>query len=197
MVESTQPGGTIRNNLISNADCGIETGTEAVTIQANTLSKNKVGIDVQSNSAIIAYNNIEDCTEKSLKLSAANNLNAVNNWWGTTNKQAIRNSIYDFKNDFNIGTVEIDPILDKRNAEAATEQNMNLPSDEPITATSTLHLPTFSVSSTSPTQNTQTSSQSETQNLFPIEAVIGISLLAIAVLAAFGILARKKVAKKE
>jgi hypothetical protein len=189
--------GTIRHNQISNADCGIETGSEAVNIQANTLTKNKVGIDVQSNSATIAYNNIEGCTEKSLKLSTASNLNAANNWWGTTDKQAIGDSIYDFKNDFNIGTVEIGPILEKRNAEAASEENLNLPSDEPITSTSTMHLPTFSFNSASPTQNDQTHSQSETGNLFLMEAVIGVSLLAIAVLAVFGILIRKKFTKKD
>lgn len=43
--------------------------------------------------------------------SSSSNINATNNWWGTTNSQAIKQTIYDFTNDFNSGNVTFVPFL--------------------------------------------------------------------------------------
>jgi hypothetical protein len=40
--------------------------------------------------------------------------------WGTTDTQAISQSIYDFNDDFDLGTVDFDPFLAELNSEAPT-----------------------------------------------------------------------------
>jgi parallel beta-helix repeat protein len=125
--------GTIQHNLITDAYYGISTGTQPVTIQANTITKNTVGIYVGSNAPTISGNNIEGNTQNSIALTVGGDVEAADNWWGTTDTQAISNSIHDFKNDFNLGNVNYQPILTEPNAQAKPKENPNLPSPPPPT----------------------------------------------------------------
>jgi hypothetical protein len=49
--------------------------------------------------------------QENIRLATSQNLNATYNWWGTTDVQAINQSIYDFKNDFSLGVVTFIPFL--------------------------------------------------------------------------------------
>jgi hypothetical protein len=118
--------GNIHNNLITDGS-GISTGSFPATITANTLSKNSVGIYVVSVPPVISNNNIIDNTQNSIVLTGSGDVNASNNWWGTTDTQIIENSIRDFKNDFNLGKVNVLPILTASNQQAVPDPNINLP----------------------------------------------------------------------
>jgi parallel beta-helix repeat protein len=106
---------TIENNLISNNTDGIDVAYQA-TIQNNTITNNFVGISTNSLSTII-YNNIQS-NNKNIYLSSSINVNATFNWWGTIDTQAINQTIHDFKNDFNLGTVTFVPFLTAPNLKA-------------------------------------------------------------------------------
>ena len=123
---------TIERNLILNNNVGItidlyrrfEPGTLCPTIVNNTISKNSIGIYLrESNYAAaptILYNDIQNNSNYNFYLQASVNVNATYNWWGTTDIPSINQTIYDFKNDFNLGTVNFIPFLTAPNPAAPT-----------------------------------------------------------------------------
>jgi hypothetical protein len=127
--------GTVEHNLVTDGS-GITTKNALTTIQFNTITKNTVGITVESVPPVIRFNNIEANTD-SISLLTNLNVDAKNNWWGTTNIQTIKESIHDFKNDFNLGTVTIDPILTSRNDEAVPNHKQQQSSDTFLTPSPT------------------------------------------------------------
>jgi len=68
-------------------------------------------------------------------LSTANSIDAVRNWWGTTNIQAINQSMRDSKNDSLVGTVTFSPFLTTPNSQAFPNLNAPVPT---LTASSIL-----------------------------------------------------------
>jgi parallel beta-helix repeat protein len=120
----------IQNNLITDNTYGIQIFSPNVDnipttsiIKNNTITNNTVGIYV-SNSYVptIVNNNIENNTF-SIKLVSdysghSRGFDVSNNWWGSIDLQTINASIYDFKNDFNLGIVTFVPILTARNPQA-------------------------------------------------------------------------------
>jgi parallel beta-helix repeat protein len=121
---------TVENNLVVDNTKGISIeladvhggGSHCPTIQKNTISGNTVGIYLSelgySATPTIQNNNLQNNANYSFYLDAANNVDAGYNWWGTTNESAISQSIYDSKNDFNLGTVSFQPILTSPNSNA-------------------------------------------------------------------------------
>jgi hypothetical protein len=98
----------IQRNLIRNTTLGIDS-TLPVTVENNTIKSNNVGI-ATSVPLSVSYNNIEG-NNQSILLTSSNNLNATNNWWGTTDTQAISQSIHDSDNDSTLGKVTFIPFL--------------------------------------------------------------------------------------
>jgi hypothetical protein len=120
----------IANNLIINNIQGInladwESGSYP-TIRDNTLTNNTVGICVSypwgNNqpvfSAVIAGNNIYGNTKYDFQNQQPTTVDATNNWWGTTDTQAISKAIYDYYDDFKIGQVTYYPYLTSPNPSA-------------------------------------------------------------------------------
>jgi parallel beta-helix repeat protein len=114
----------IEKNLIANNQVGIfVVSMMSPNIQSNTIVNNEVGIkllDYQGQTYVLQYNNLVN--KKNLFLNqwvGCPNIDAPNNWWGTTDKQAISDSIYDYNSDFNLGKVNFTPFL--------TEPNPNAP----------------------------------------------------------------------
>jgi parallel beta-helix repeat protein len=143
---------TIEYNIISNNAIGISIPFQStMTIQRNTIKNNPVGIRISQLTPLINYNNIENCSQNTIYLDESLSIDATNNWWGTTDTQAINQSIRDSKNDFNLGTINFVPFLTAPYSNAMPRANPPpLPTPEP-----TQHMPT-------PTENpnpTQTSSQ--------------------------------------
>jgi hypothetical protein len=102
----------IQQNLIRNTTLGIDS-TLSVTVENNTIENNAVGI-ATSAPLLVIYNNIEG-NNQSVYLTASNDLNATNNWWGTTDTQAISHSIHDFDDDSTLGKVTFVPFLTEPN----------------------------------------------------------------------------------
>jgi parallel beta-helix repeat protein len=129
---------SVSGNVISGCKAGISLGSSEATIENNLLIDNYVGVKIRScSNLLIRYNNVtnntigidlKDCTsptilhnniynnsQNSIYLSSSphwsTDIDATYNWWGTTNTQAINQTIYDFKNDFNLANVSFIPFL--------------------------------------------------------------------------------------
>jgi hypothetical protein len=118
-VSGSQPNiranvGVIERNYF---DGIIEIGN--VTVKNNTVNS----IEVQgSSSPTITYNNIV-----SIRLSSSTNVDAVHNWWGTTDPAEIDEKIWDYNDDFNLGKVNYTPFLTEPNPEAMSDPNAPIP----------------------------------------------------------------------
>ena len=100
---------TITNNLIDhNSRFGISGGGY---IESNTITNNQVGIH-NPPSGTITNNNIVGNTLNNIDATTAN-MNAQNNWWGTTDTQTINQTIYDSKVDSTLGTITFVPFLNQ------------------------------------------------------------------------------------
>ncbi len=135
---------TIEQNLLINNGKGIV--NRGTTIQNNTIINNAVGIYSDEPSTII-YNNIQNNSEYNIRLDsyARENLNATFNWWGTTDLVLIGNSIYDSKNDFNLGTVTFLPSLTAPNPQAVPDPHapITTPSQTPTQSPSVAPTPSI------------------------------------------------------
>jgi len=118
-----QGGIVVRNGYDSN---------EPITplIQDNTVTNNNLGITVantvSSHNVVptISNNNIYGNQKYNFYLNQLSyNMSATNNWWGTTDTQAINQTIYDFKDNYNFGNVTFVPFLAAPNTEAPTFVN--------------------------------------------------------------------------
>ena len=124
---------TIERNLITNNGFdGIHLSCNAI-IQKNTIANNSVGISINfAPTATINYNNIQNNRENSITLAyTSNDVNATNNWWGTTDAQTINQTIFDGKRDFTLGTVNFIPYLTAPNPEAPAISPSSSPSTSP------------------------------------------------------------------
>jgi len=120
----------IEKNLIANSSSGISASLP-VTIQRNTISNTSVAISLGNcSSVVISYNNIENYSENSIYLrDSLNDIDITNNWWGTTDTQAINLTIHDSKYDFDLGTVIFTPFLTEPYPEAMPNSNPEFPSN--------------------------------------------------------------------
>lgn len=109
---------TIEGNLI--ATTLIISSETTSTVQNNTFAGSSSGISTGKGTLILnlKFNNFQNISGRSIYWGASNNLDASYNWWGTTDIQAINQSIYDFKNDFTLGSVNFLPVLTSPNPEA-------------------------------------------------------------------------------
>ncbi|MCH7764668.1 MAG: choice-of-anchor D domain-containing protein, partial [Candidatus Marinimicrobia bacterium] len=93
-----------RNTITSNTSSNVGSGT-LLTFQPNSGDP----------SFVINQNNIFGNTAsyelKNNRLIALSNINALNNWWGTTTDSEIQAKIYDWNDDGTLGIVDYDPYL--------------------------------------------------------------------------------------
>jgi hypothetical protein len=81
------------------------------------------------------YNNIYGSRNYNFRLAEIiNNINASYNYWGTNDENTIRQSILDYKKDFNLGNVTYTPFLTEQNLQAMPEARIikQLPTPSPI-----------------------------------------------------------------
>jgi hypothetical protein len=131
----TAAHGDIKNNIIANNEYGIKGGSliegniiidnywgirGGNDIRNNTIANNHIG--VESGFEILVYNNIYNNTAYNVRFLSSTNANATHNWWGTTSLNEINQTIYDYKNDFYLGTVNFAPILTEPNPQTPSIQ---------------------------------------------------------------------------
>lgn len=133
---------TIEKNLITNNYYGILVSSMlSPTIRYNTIVNNTVGIellDYDRQSYVIKYNTI--INQQNLVLTqwvGCPDIDATNNWWGTTDKATISASIYDYKNNFDLGTVNFTPFLTEPNPNAPDAELPPTPTFNPTPTAST------------------------------------------------------------
>jgi hypothetical protein len=169
----------IENNMIENcARDGMMIGPTA-DIENNTLVNNTIGIIFSNFNYMeplassptpptIIYNNIFDSSQYNIYSYCNMNFSATFNWWGTTDLQAVSQTIYDHAFDSSLGTINCNPCLTSPNPQAYPNSNgvITYPTaTEPPTQTS------GSGNSTQPTKTTSTTyfsidSNSTVSNLF-------------------------------
>jgi hypothetical protein len=101
-----------------------------------------VGIEINdASSPIIVYNNIQDNVEYSVYLLESSvSVDAADNWWGTTDYYAVRASVFDFNDDFNLGEVSFTPVLTA--SEPNAPSTASAPAPTPIPAPTRTGSPT-------------------------------------------------------
>ncbi len=170
-------------------------------IEDNTVTNNNLGITIgsQSSQAIsptISNNNVYGNQKYNFYLNQLSyNITAINNWWGTTDTQAIGQTIYDYKNNFNLGNVTFAPFLSASDPYAPSQTyNPNpTPTPSPSPTPSPTSLPTTSPTSPSaspPVSQSSTAtptvsstvppSSSPTAPEFPPFAILVLCIAAIA-----------------
>jgi hypothetical protein len=120
---------TIERNVIVDNTIGIQLGLFGsgtygvfqVTIQNNLITDNAKGISLTDLSQTLGAggslaftinnNNIQGNRDYNIYLGINTPINASYNWWGTADQQAINQTIYDVKNNYNLGTVTFTPYL--------------------------------------------------------------------------------------
>jgi parallel beta-helix repeat protein len=123
-------GNLIVNNTGSQQSGGggirIDWAESTPMIRNNTIAQNKVGINLLNGPwPVIVNNNIQDNTNYNIYVQTNNvvgnpehAINVTYNWWGTTDVSSINQTIYDYKNDYKLGTVTFVPFLTEPNPEA-------------------------------------------------------------------------------
>jgi parallel beta-helix repeat protein len=101
-------------NLVLNCYWGIQDG---YSVEKNTIVNNVIGLF--SYSGVFHNNNIYD-NQCNLRIAIENKagVDATNNWWGTTDSQAIYDKIYDYHSDFRLHVVKYSPFLTSSNSQA-------------------------------------------------------------------------------
>ena len=150
---SNSGSATFQYNQITNCQYGMSFSGGTLTITDNTLQNNTISVVLQNPMTIQALNdnNIVESQQSSIYLdNYTANVDATNNWWGTTNQQVINQTFYDFFNNYNLGIVNFIPFLTAPNSKATP--NIPAPSALPSTPTPTPASSTPSQSTPTPTQ---------------------------------------------
>jgi len=179
----------IEKNVLENSQTGVELTenenydiNKPIRIRYNTIENNEVGISITDRfSPTITNNNIYN-NNVNIKLSsfASRNVTATNNWWGTTDTQAISQSIHDFEDDFDLGKVTFIPFLSSLNPNATPDPNAPLPTPTPE------QTPAASPTPTPHQTPTSTPSQEPQQTEFTI--IIGAAIVVAVIGAGLGLL---------
>ncbi len=142
--------GTIQRNLVTACYFGIDAEASG-RIQNNTITNNVEGIFFGAWNPAIEYNNLQNNTHNLYLNAYANgNITAPNNWWGTTDPQAIKQTIHDNREGFDVFTAAYEPVLTEPNAQAPPIPSW--PSESPSPS------PTLTVSPTASESESPTSS---------------------------------------
>jgi hypothetical protein len=153
-----------------------------------------------SSSSKIIYNNIQN-NQLSISLIDtisnkldSNNVNATYNWWGTTDQQAINQTIYDSKDNFNLGTVDFVPFLTIPNPEAPTYTPTPTQSPSPFPTSTSTSTPT---STTSPSPSPSASQPQQPISSLTVELIVAVMAIVIVAVAIAAFVLGKKSGRKQ
>jgi hypothetical protein len=190
-IRATEGSPTIERNKLENNGVGLEINSDTqinVVVRNNTITKNEKGINFGNNfasSSIIKFNNIElgDSTWAGPRLVNLDNgfsgvsytINAADNWWGTSDADAIRQTIDSaltyLGKDNSVASIPatVIPILTAPNPQALPEgydhpEAIPYPSPYPSLATTQTTTPTNNPSPTQTEYQTSTPTITESPN---------------------------------
>jgi len=102
-------GSVIANN--SGAGIYREADGYPIYVENSTIKGNKNSGIMGHIGGYIYYSNIYANAPYDIRNMEANDVDAINNWWGTTDETLIREHIYDYYDDYNLGRVLFKPFL--------------------------------------------------------------------------------------
>jgi hypothetical protein len=112
-IDSPVSSQIIEGNVFQNNQVGINGGG---TILNNTIENGEISIRKPFTQAIIRYNNIIGYSQNSIYMTqSCPDVDATYNWWGTTDIEAIEQSIYDVEDDYHLSKVTFEPFLTELN----------------------------------------------------------------------------------
>ena len=138
-------GNSIGINLIYRESQNIN---KPITIRYNTIISNDACIFIEGKFSPAITNNNFYSNSTCLKLSASRDIAATQNYWSTTDRSKISGLIYDFYDDFNLGKVTYDPILNSPDPLAPDPNSQISPAE--------ISYPTFTPNLTYPSNPTPT-----------------------------------------
>lgn len=121
LVDGSSP--IIQNNTITNTGIAICLRDSGVILAKPTIRNNNIHGNEVSN-LFLGYTRSSDDI---LEYAAVSNIDAVNNWWGTTDNRAISQSIRDSKYRSDLGAVTFSPFLTEQNPQAAPNPSAPTP----------------------------------------------------------------------
>jgi parallel beta-helix repeat protein len=122
----------IEANLITGNNIGITFSSSILSATDNTVTANSIGLELMSSATSnIHRNNIYENNQYNAYSGVSSDFSLDGNWWGTTDVQAINQSIYDFKHDPTIGIVSFIPFLTSSNLNAPLLTSADSPSPSP------------------------------------------------------------------
>jgi hypothetical protein len=137
--------GVLSNNFINGFKYGIS-GTGNAQIINNTLSNNIVGFMPLTNSTSFSYNNIINNVQNSIFSNL--DINATYNWWGTTDPEAINQTIAHYSpTNFPLGNVTFIPFLTEPNPQAMPNPSVSItiPTRTPSPSPSVPEFPSWGI----------------------------------------------------
>lgn len=155
---------TIKGNFINNNTYGLALGAHG-NIYYNTISNSQIAVTIDDTSGIfspgISENNLVAYTQDSVHMLGTQDVYADSNWWGTTNIQAINDSIYDRKDNNLLGMLTFTPILTSAVPQAPTQ---------PVTSIPDLPSPALWSPTILPNQTPTETPNSDANNFFQVES---------------------------
>jgi hypothetical protein len=195
----------ILRNLINDSPIGISCNIQSsynnkAIIENNTVTNNTVGVQIGSTNVPSVTNNNIYGNSYNVKLSGVSSqISLPNNWWGTTDVQAINKTMYDFKYDFNLGTINFLPILESANPEATPNPTAPTSSPTPSTPSPTASANSPSSSPSSQQTSSPSSSRSPSQkssSTFTSTVLVAVVAIIIVVVAVVAFSLGKRTARK-
>jgi hypothetical protein len=119
----------IERNLLTSSNSGaieiaFSTNVEcSMIINNNTIINSAIGIHLHYGYPQSITNNNIYQNSINFQLDNDHSFNCTNNWWGTTDQQAIDQTIHDFKDDFTLVSVTYMPFLTEPNPQASPDPN--------------------------------------------------------------------------
>jgi parallel beta-helix repeat protein len=117
----------VSNNLISGFSVGVDSGAVDCSITNNTISDNSIGLNTYGSPTAFSYNNIIGNSQYSIDPHTVKNVDATYNWWGTTDIDAINQTIANFNStNPNLGYVTFVPFLTEANPQAMPNPSVSI-----------------------------------------------------------------------
>lgn len=174
----------IERNFLNTAYIGIKFyGDTSPVIENNTLANNFNGLVIYGSNGspapIIMFNNFEQkwfnivLGDVSNGTSTSGNVNATNNWWGTTDEQAINQKIWHYST--NLAAVNFLPILNSSNPQAMPNPNAPIP-----------------IPSSTPTSPSESPSPPQASRDWTSELVVAAVIIVIVAIVGLAVLLKKR-----
>jgi hypothetical protein len=137
-IEISGSSPTIENNTITNCNIGIDVYSHGSDYSAIEAKPTIINNDIYNNQVFNLYLGYPERGGDHTIDYVIGNIEAANNWWGTTDAQAINQTMRDSKVQSNLGTVNFTPFLTAPNLQTTPNSTEPTPTIKQIPSTTFL-----------------------------------------------------------